>query len=72
MSLIIFMGLNWVFGVLLFHEYLLPLVYLFAITTALQVCNILLHKLFQFYSSTQGVWIFIVFVVFSQQVIVLN
>jgi len=36
-SLIIFMGLNWIFGVLLFHEYLLPLVYVFAITTALQV-----------------------------------
>ncbi|XP_065911955.1 adhesion G protein-coupled receptor L3-like isoform X2 [Dysidea avara] len=36
MSLIIIMGINWIFGVLLFHEYLLPLIYLFAISTALQ------------------------------------
>jgi len=37
MSLIIIMGINWVFGVFVFHEYLLPIIYLFAITTALQV-----------------------------------
>ncbi|XP_065916199.1 adhesion G protein-coupled receptor L4-like isoform X2 [Dysidea avara] len=36
MSLIIIMGINWVFGVILFHEYILPLIYLFAITTSLQ------------------------------------
>ena len=40
MSLIIIMGINWVFGVLLFHNYLLPLIYLFAISTALQVSSV--------------------------------
>ena len=37
MSLIIVMGINWIFGVLLLHKYLLPLIYLFAISTAVQV-----------------------------------
>ncbi|XP_065909477.1 latrophilin-like protein LAT-2 [Dysidea avara] len=50
-SLIVMMGINWIFGALLFHETLLPLIYVFAITTALQ-----------------GVWIFIVFIVFSPQI----
>ncbi|XP_065904474.1 adhesion G protein-coupled receptor E5-like [Dysidea avara] len=36
MSLIIVMGINWIFGVLLLHKYLLPLIYLFAISTAVQ------------------------------------
>jgi len=40
-SLIIMMGINWIFGVLLFHERLLPLVYVFSITTALQVSVII-------------------------------
>ena len=37
MSLIIIMGINWIFGILSFNHHLLPLIYLFGITTALQV-----------------------------------
>ena len=40
MSLIIIMGINWIFGILSFNHHLLPLIYLFAITTALQVRTI--------------------------------
>jgi len=40
-SLIVMMGINWIFGVLLFHESLLPLVYVFSVTTALQVSVII-------------------------------
>lgn len=36
LSLIVIMGINWIFGLLVLHEYLLPLIYLFAITTTLQ------------------------------------
>ena len=38
-SLIVIMGINWILGLLVLHEYLLPIIYLFAITTALQVSD---------------------------------
>ena len=47
MSLIVIMGVNWIFGVLVFHEYLLPITYLFVTTTALQVC--ISHSLYYSY-----------------------
>ncbi|XP_065912743.1 adhesion G protein-coupled receptor E3-like isoform X2 [Dysidea avara] len=50
-SLMISMGVTWIFGLLSFHEFLLPFIYLFAIFTSLQ-----------------GLWIFLLFVVLSHPV----
>ena len=69
-SLIVSMGITWVFGLLALHEFLLPLIYLFAIFTSLQVCVYIqsISPFTMFVLLLQGLWIFVLFVVLSHPV----
>ena len=65
-SLMISMGVTWIFGLLSLHKFLLPFIYLFAIFTSLQVSVLGFYMCYT--CVLQGLWIFLLFVVLSHPV----